>query len=724
MATTKISIKVSGMSCASCSASVQTILEHTIGVLEANVNLATNTAAIKFDDEKVSIYEMKQSLRKAGFDLIIDNEYQQIEALRIKLLKKKLIVAVIFSVPIFILSMFFMHASHVLHYLLFALTLPVIGYSGKSFYLNAWKKMRLFSANMDTLVALSTGIAFLYSSINTFMPQIFYPASADVYYESATVIITLILLGKFIEERAKHNASSAIRKLINLQPSVIRIIRKEKELEVTINDVRKNDLANVKPGDIIPVDGIIMSGTSTIDESTITGEPIPNEKNVDDKVFAGTLNQNGVIQIMATTSGNNTILAQIIQQIEASQFSKPPIQKLVDKIASWFVPIVLLLALITFFCWLFFGPNPAIHYAFHTAISVLIIACPCALGLATPTALTAGIGKGAENGILIKDAQSLELANKINIIALDKTGTLTTGKPTVSSFHIFQTNNAEFINNIIFAIESKLSHPIASAISSYLQDKKTMSIELLEIENIPGKGAKAFYLDVLYIIGNRKLMSDYNIQLPEISVSTFDTEVFVAADNQLLTTITVGDILKADTINAIHKIKQLGIEIVMITGDSENSASHFAKLIGINRYYAEVLPTEKQQIIAQMQNGGKIVAMVGDGINDASAMSQADISIAMASGADIAKESAGITILRSSITDVYKALKLSKYMLVAIKQNLFWAFIYNIIAIPIAAGVLYPFTGHLLSPMIAGAAMAFSSISVISNSLRIKLKQL
>lgn len=722
MSNIKLNIKVSGMSCASCSMSVQTILEHSTGVKSALVNLAMNTVLINYDDEKITLFEMKKELKKAGFDLIINEEYQKIEQLRLKKLKYRLLIAVVFTIPIFILSMFFMHRFHGEHFLLLALSLPVILYSGKEFYITAFKKAIQFSANMDTLVALSTGIAFLYSALNTVFEGSIEGLGNEVYFESATVIITLILVGKFLEERAKSNASEAIRKLISIQNRTIIVSRKDVQIEVGISEIKKNDIVQVKPGDIIPADGIILSGFSSIDESSISGEPIPRDKTIGDKVYSGTINQNGVLTIKASTSGNNTVLSQIIEQIESSQYSRPPIQKLVDKISSWFVPTVLLLSIITFIVWFVFGPQPVLHYSILTAISVLIIACPCALGLATPTALTVGIGKGAENGILIKDAQSLELANKIDIIAIDKTGTLTTGVPSITKCEFLVKENLDYYSSVIYSIEEKSSHPIAKAINKFFDSSKITIPELTNIQNIPGKGTIAEINGSNYCVGNLKLMNDYQVDMTVLQGIEYQNSsiVYFAENKQLIAYFIIEDILKAESISAIKAIKELGIEVVMLTGDSEIAALKMIEKLGINRFYAEILPTEKVNYIKQLQENNKIVAMVGDGINDAAAMSQANLSFAMASGADIAKESAGITLLSSNITDVYKSIILSRYILKIIKQNLFWAFAYNVISIPIAAGILYSSTGILLSPMIAGAAMAMSSVSVVSNSLRIK----
>ncbi|MEI7594764.1 MAG: heavy metal translocating P-type ATPase [Bacteroidota bacterium] len=723
MSNIKLNIKVSGMSCASCSMSVQTILEHIPGVKSAFVNLAMNTVLIHYDDEKTSLFEMKKELKKAEFDLILNDEYQTVEKLRLKKLKYRLYVSIVFSLPIFVLSMFFMHSIENLHSILLVLSIPVIFFSGKDFYIAAYKKAKQLSANMDTLVALSTGIAFVYSAFNTLFPYAFEGMGTEVYFESSTVIITLIIVGKFLEERAKSNASAAIKKLISIQTKTISVTRKDTQIEIGISEVKKNDVVQVKPGDIIPVDGIILSGISSIDESSISGEPIPKDKSEGDKVFSGTINQNGVLIIKATTAGSNTVLSQIIEQIESSQYSRPPIQKLVDKVSSWFVPTVLVLSIITFCLWYIFGPEPVLHYSMLTAISVLIIACPCALGLATPTALTVGIGKGAENGILIKDAQSLELANKINIIAMDKTGTLTEGIPSITRGEFLSHTNSDFYAAIIFSIENKSSHPIAKALTQYLSLNYTDIPEITVIQNIPGMGTVADFNNAKYLIGNLKLMMANNIQVPSEIIDNEindSTKVYFAENQSLIAYFEIEDILKLESISAINSLKKLGIEIVMLTGDSENSAAKIAKKLGINRYFAGILPTEKVDYIKQLQMNNNVVAMVGDGINDAAAMSQANLSFAMATGADIAKESAGITLLRSNITDVYKSIILSRYILKIIKQNLFWAFAYNVLSIPIAAGVLFASTGLLLSPMIAGAAMAMSSVSVVSNSLRIK----
>ncbi|HEV7382057.1 MAG TPA: copper-translocating P-type ATPase, partial [Dyadobacter sp.] len=593
---------------------------------------------------------------------------------------------------------------------------------------------RYRKANMDTLVALSTGIAFLFSAFNTIYPEFWHNQGlhAHVYFEAAAVVIAFISLGKLLEEKAKSNTSSAIKKLIGLQPKTVRAIVNGVEQEIPIAAVKPDDILLVKPGEKIPVDGIVTDGRSFVDESMISGEPVPVEKIQGESVFAGTINQKGSFQFKAQKVGGDTILAQIIKMVQEAQGSKAPVQKLVDKIAGIFVPIVIGIAVLTFLTWMLFGSENAFTHALLTSVTVLVIACPCALGLATPTAIMVGIGKGAENNILIKDAESLELGHKVNAVILDKTGTITEGKPVVTDISWNENNEDQrSYKQILHAMEGQSEHPLAEAVVAHLQKESFLALRLEKFESITGLGVSSFYDGGQYFIGNRKLM-----ELNTISISNklsheaegwqqqAKTVIFFADSRKVLAIIAIADKIKPTSRQAIETLQNRGIDVYMLTGDNKHTAAAVAKQVGLNHYKADVMPSEKAEFVKQLQAEGKIVAMVGDGINDSHALAQADVSIAMGKGSDIAMDVAKMTLITSDLNMVPKALKLSAKTVKTIKQNLFWAFIYNLIGIPVAAGLLYPFNGFLLDPMIAGAAMALSSVSVVSNSLRLKAAKL
>ncbi|QXP65331.1 copper-translocating P-type ATPase [Polaribacter sp. HaHaR_3_91] len=727
------------MTCASCAISIESYLKPQEGVIDVAVNYPNQSVTISYDENIIPLETIGNKVKEIGFKLILGTkedtkkEFEALEEKRLATLKKKLIFAAIFSVPIFIMSMFLMGKIPYENWIMMALALPVLFYSGAEFYTIAWKRLKNFSTNMDTLVALSTGIAFLFSVFNTVNPQYFLSKGLvpHVYFESAVIIITLILLGRFFEEKAKSKTSSAIKKLMGLKPKKVTAIRNGEEKVISYDEILKGELIILKPGDKIPVDGKVKKGTSFIDESMISGEPIPVEKVKGSKVFAGTINQKGSLRIIATKIGDETLLSQIIRLVEEAQSSKPAIQKLADKIAGIFVPIVIGLAIVTFVLWYFLGPDPSITYALLTPITVLIIACPCALGLATPTALMVGIGKGAQQGILIKDAQALETAYKIDTLILDKTGTITEGKPKVTDLIWNKNTVSTELEKVVFAIESESEHPIAEAIVAHLKTIDTESVPIDSFTSITGLGAEATFKNELYRIGNESLMVQKEITIPtQLSTkanslkSEAKTVVYVAHKNTVVGIIAVADKVKETTLAAIQKLQQMGIEIHMLTGDNEQTAKAIANKVGIKNYQANVMPADKGAFVKQLQAEGKVVAMAGDGINDSHALAQADVGIAMGSGTDIAMESAGITLMHSDLKQISKAIQLSKATMKTIKQNLFWAFIYNLIAIPIAAGALYPINGFLLNPMIAGAAMSMSSISVLSNSLRLKNKNI
>lgn len=732
---------VTGMTCASCAISVESMLKAQKGVVRAVVNIATNTVLVEYLPAEISPEKMKTAVHSIGYDLVVDpaqNTGDQLEVLRQKhfrQLKFKTIAAIVLSIPLVTIGMFFMNMPYA-NYIMWALSTPIIFIFGRQFFVNAYKQARNRSANMDTLVALSTGVAYMFSVFNTLVPQYWHNRGlhAHVYFEAAAVVIAFILLGKLLEDRAKSNTSSAIKKLISLQPDTV-IVLAEDGTEKTIHasEIKQQDVVLVKPGERVPVDGEVKNGYSSVDESSITGEPVPAEKKKGDKVFAGTINQKGVLHILSRKVGSETVLAQIIKRVQEAQGSKAPVQKLVDKIAGIFVPVVLGIAVLTFILWMWLGGNNAFTHAMLSMVTVLVIACPCALGLATPTAMMVGIGKGAEQGILIRDAESLELARKINAIILDKTGTITEGKPSVSDMYwtspiaIGQVKNDEF-KNILFSIEKQSEHPLADAVAHYLEGANTLSIE--HFESITGKGVKAQVAGKTYWVGNQKLLSENGIhltdqehQLADNLLNESKTVIFFAGANQLLAMVGITDKIKTHSAAAIRQLKENGIEVYMLTGDNAATAAAVSAAVGIDHYKAEVLPADKAAFIQTLQQQGKTVAMVGDGINDSHALAQADVSIAMGKGSDIAIDVAKMTIISSDLSLVPKAIRLSKQTVRVVRQNLFWAFIYNLIGIPIAAGLLYPINGFLLNPMIAGAAMALSSVSVVGNSLLLKFKK-
>jgi len=739
MADIKIkSFPVTGMSCAACAASVETALNGADGVAKAEVNYANSSVKIEFENLNLQAESLKVTLNGLGYDMIVedDAEVAQEEAQahkesELKILTNHTIGAAVLTVPIMIIGMFFPNLPYA-NWIMMALTVPVIVFFGRRFFVSAINHLKHKTANMDTLVALSTGIAFLFSFFNTINPQFWLNQGleAHVYYEASAAIITFILLGKLLEEKAKSNTSSAIKKLIGLQPKeVTQVLADGSEKVISVKDVRVGDILLVKPGDKVPVDGTVVSGLSNVDESMISGEPIPIQKIANEPVYAGTINQEGSFQFKADKIGGETILAHIIKMVQEAQGSKAPVQNLVDKVAAIFVPTVLVLAIITFGVWMFFGGEQAFSHALLAAVTVLVIACPCALGLATPTAIMVGVGKGADNNILVKDAESLERAHLINTLVLDKTGTITEGAPKVVN-ELWLSNDNSF-KSILVEIESQSGHPLASAITNEFGQHKNNSNESIPIENLPGKGIKSIINDQSFFVGNQVLMQESSIAIPdEIMYSAKEwqeqanTVVFFANQSQLVAVLAIADPIKQTSAQAIHILKKKGIEVLMLTGDNEQTAKAVAAQVGIEDYKAAVMPSQKADYIKELQHQGKVVAMVGDGINDAEALALADISIAMGKGSDIAIDVAKMTLISSDLMTIPKALSLSKQTVNAVKQNLFWAFIYNLIGIPIAAGVLYAFNGFLLNPMIAAAAMAFSSVSVVLNSLRVKWKPL
>ena len=730
----KESFPVTGMTCASCAASVESVLKHTEGVFDASVNFANSSVLVEYDKE-LSPNQLQNALREVGYDIIIDAEdpsevQQELQQKHYQDIKKRTIWSAILTLPIFVLGMFYMQWEPG-KWISLVLTFPILFWFGRSFFINAFKQAKHGKANMDTLVALSTGIAFLFSVFNTFFSEFWLSRGIEphVYYEAATVIITFISLGKLLEEKAKSNTSSAIKKLMGLQPKTLKIIENGEEKEIPIASVQVGQTILVLPGEKIPVDGEVSKGSSYVDESMITGEPVPVQKSQGEKVFAGTVNQKGSFQFTAEKVGGETLLSQIIIMVQQAQGSKAPVQKLVDKIAGIFVPVVLGISIVTFIVWMSVGGDNAFSQALLTSVAVLVIACPCALGLATPTAIMVGIGKGAENNILIKDAESLELGHKVNAVILDKTGTITEGKPLVTD--ILWKDKIENQNNykeVLLAIEAQSEHPLAEAVVNHLKEENIEQAEITSFESITGKGVKAqSEKGSKYYVGNHKLMVEKDIQIDASLMQTAEsleemakTVIFFANEHQVLAILAISDKIKETSKKAIATLQERGIEVFMLTGDNNKTASAVAHQVGITNYQGEVMPSDKAAFVENLQTDGKIVAMVGDGINDSHALAQANVSIAMGKGSDIAMDVAKMTLITSDLQSIPKALELSKRTVLGIRQNLFWAFIYNIIGIPIAAGVLYPVNGFLLDPMIAGAAMAFSSVSVVANSLRLK----
>jgi P-type Cu2+ transporter len=725
------------MTCAACAVSVESMLKSVNGVKDAGVNFANSSAWVEYNSMMASPEKLRDTVRSIGYDLVIDTENAEAlkEEARIKhykAIKNRTLWSIALSLPLVILGMFYMDLENVNWYMV-ALATPVMIF-GRGFFVNAWKQARHRKANMDTLVALSTGIAFVFSTFNTFFPDFWHDRGlhAHVYFEGAAVVIAFISLGKLLEEKAKSNTSSAIKKLIGLQPKTVTVVLEDDQMEeVSISLVKAGYILLVKPGEKIPVDGAIVSGMSYVDESMITGEPVPVLKQKGSEVFAGTINQKGSFRFKAEKVGADTLLSQIIKMVQEAQGSKAPVQRLVDKVAGIFVPVVIVIAILTFISWIVFGDEDAFTHALLTSITVLVIACPCALGLATPTAIMVGVGKGAENHILIKDAESLELAHKVNAMILDKTGTITEGKPEVTNIIFGKGLDELYFKKILLSIELHSEHPLAEAVVRYLKSASISPVNIESIDSVTGKGVKATYAGNTYMAGNISLMSDYGVvsmgPLMEKSKEMQEaaqTAIFFSENQNLIAVIAIADRIKQGSIAAIKKLTDAGVEVYMLTGDNYQTATAIANEVGVKNYKAEVLPHEKAEFVKGLQQKGKIVAMVGDGINDSEALAQANVSIAMGKGSDIAMDVAKMTLITSDLNSIPKALKLSRKTVQTIRQNLFWAFIYNLIGIPLAAGVLYPFNEFLLDPMIAGAAMALSSVSVVSNSLRLKLSQL
>ena len=728
----KETFPVLGMSCASCAARVDKTLNGQPGVQEASVNYAAATAQVVYDADECSPLVLKAAVQQAGYDLLVEtesditDEAEKAHAARYESLKKRTLWAIVLAVPIMVLSMAFMHVGWV-NYVVWLLSTPVVFVLGRGFFVSAWKQLKHGTCNMDTLVALSTGIAYLFSLFNLFFPQFWLARGIEphVYFEASSVIIAFILLGRLLEERAKRNTSAAIRKLMGLQPKTVTVWTSEGERILPITAIRQGDTVVVKPGERIAVDGVVSEGQSYVDESMLSGEPVPVRKQKDAKVYAGTINQKGAFRFVADKIGQDTLLAQIIRMVQDAQGSKAPVQKLVDKIAAVFVPTIIIVALVAFVAWNLLAAENGFTHGLLAMVTVLIIACPCALGLATPTALMVGIGKGAENGILIKDAESLEVARKVDTVVLDKTGTLTEGHPQVTDAIWLE----EESKHILYSLEKSSEHPLAEAVVKYL--KNIPGRDVKDFGVLSGKGVEGYIEGKKYYAGNLTLLQEKGIVLGEALKKKAEswtneakTVIALADEQKALGVLAITDRLKPTTVQAIEELHKQGIEVWMLTGDQPEAAREVAKQVGIAHYQAGVLPQEKASFVQTLQAKGKKVAMVGDGINDSAALAQADLSIAMGQGSDIAMDTAMVTILSSDLVKISETIRLSQLTVRTIQQNLFWAFFYNLIGVPIAAGVLYPINGFLLNPMIGGAAMAFSSVSVVTNSLRLRRKRM
>ncbi|HEY5588655.1 MAG TPA: heavy metal translocating P-type ATPase [Candidatus Paceibacterota bacterium] len=768
--------KIKGMHCASCAGIIERTFKKTEGVSAAEVNYGTEGAKVSFDEEKITPAELSKKIEPLGYSLIIQTaddmnmsadehvahtgigQSKNEKLLELSDMKNKLISAI----PLAFISIFVMAwdilASYKLtpamsytvkeffHHLLPIMATYTLFVVGKPYLLGFYRFLRYGKANMDTLIGMGTIAAFLYSFIVSSFEDLLKPfLNVDVtYFDVTIVVITFIALGKYLEARSKIKTGDAIEKLLNLGAKTALLIRDGKEVEVSINEVKHEDLIIVKPGAKIPVDGVITEGSSYVDESMVTGEPMPAQKKIGDNVVAGTINTTGSFVFKATKIGSETLLSQIIKMVEEAQGSKAPIQALADKISAVFVPIVLVISFLSLGAWLVFGSgslgfSQAFSYGLMSFVGVLVIACPCALGLATPTAIIVGVGKGAKEGILIKDAATLEKLHKVDTVIVDKTGTITIGRPTLVNIKILagevgpqvgsrsNLKETEFLS-ILASLENKSEHPIAHAIINYAKENNISILSVSDFSNIEGKGLNGKVNDTEYFVGNAKLIQDLNINFDISSIEQYTlqgkTPVILATKKEVLGFVMVSDEIKKESKQAIVDLHKLGIKVVMVTGDDEKAANYIASLVGIDSVVAHVLPKDKLEKIKELQAEGRIVAMAGDGVNDAPALAQADVGIAMGTGTDVAIESAGITLLHGDISKLVKAIKLSKMTMLGIKQNLFWAFFYNIVGIPLAAGLFYPIFGWLLNPIFAGLAMAMSSVSVVSNSLRIKVKKL
>jgi Cu+-exporting ATPase len=746
----KETYKIRGMHCVSCVGTIERVLLQTAGVRSAAVNFASESALIEFDENIISESGLAKIVKSVGYRMEVKtqektgkgshhNHAEMERAEQITEVKRKLVVGGVLSVFIFLGSFpeWFSFVPQILNnnWTLLILTTPVQFWVGWQFYSGLKLLIKYRAADMNTLIAIGTLAAYFYSVAVTVFPVFFTKGGLipAIYFDTSAIIIVLILLGKYFEVLMKGRASEAIKKLIGLQPKTAKVVREGKEIEISITDVMVGELIVVRPGERIPVDGEIIEGDSEIDESMITGESMPVHKKVDDAVIGSTINKFGTVTFRATKIGKDTVLAQIIKMVEAAQGSKAPIQRLADLVSAYFVPAVFVIAFSTFLVWFFFGPAPAFTFALINFVAVLIIACPCALGLATPMAIMVSSGSAASRGILIKDAASLEIANQINTVILDKTGTLTQGKPQLTDLVAFNNERQEEVLNLAASLEQRSEHPLAQAIMDEAKKEKVELSKLEDFKAISGKGLRGFLQiqsqKIEAYLGNRALMTDIGLDVSsyEETISQLENEgktvMILAVGQKIKGALAVADGLKKESIEAVRALKKNKIEVWMLTGDNDRTARAIAAQAGIDKIMSEVLPDKKSEKVRELQAQGKIVAMIGDGINDAPALTQADVGIAMGEGADIAMESANITLMRGDLMLIPEVIKLSKRTMRIIKQNLFWAFFYNIVFIPVAAGALYPFFGILLNPIFASVAMAASSLSVVGNSLRLKTKK-
>ncbi len=734
-------LKLRGMSCASCANSIEEAIRSVPGVSECNVNFGAEQATVIYDPKQADLEAIQKAVDAAGYSaqpmreqdlLIVNDEEQELREIESRHLTRKVWIGGIISTILVIGGLPTMTGLQIplipmwLHdfWLQAVLSAPVQFWCGKSFYINTWKALKRHAATMDTLIALGTSAAYFYSLYITLFPQ-FLTAQGltpSVYYETAAVVITLILLGQLFENRAKGQTSAAIHKLMGLQAKTARIIRGGQELDIPIAEVEIGDIILVRPGEKVPVDGEVVEGVSTIDEAMVTGESLPVKKQRGDEVVGATINKTGSFKFRATRVGKDTFLAQIVKLVQQAQGSKAPIQRLADQVTGWFVPAVIAVAIATFIIWYNFMGN--ITLSLITTVGVLIIACPCALGLATPTSIMVGTGKGAENGILIKGADSLELAHKIQTIVLDKTGTLTEGKPTVTDFMTIR-DNEQLLLQLVASVERNSEHPLAEAIAQHAQAQAVDLLEAKDFEAIAGSGVRGYVSGQLIQIGTQRWMGELGIDTQALHQweqleSLGKTVIWIAVDGKIQGIMGIADALKLSSASAVRTLQKLGLEVVMLTGDNRRTAEVIAREAGIKRVIAEVRPDQKVAQVQAIQSEGKIVAMVGDGINDAPALAQADVGIAIGTGTDVAIAASDITLISGDLRGIVTAIQLSRATMQNIRQNLFFAFIYNVLGIPIAAGILFPLFGWLLSPIIAGAAMALSSISVVTNALRLK----
>lgn len=740
MVQVKRSFPVTGMTCASCVLQVEKALLSEPGVDRVTVNLATNTAQVVGVEAALDGQRLQRAVRNAGYDLLITEpgkaavEAERLQERRLADLQRRLWIAVSLSAPLVVIAMFLMHEPWA-NWAMWSLSTPVVLVLGWPFFKHAWQQARHLRANMDTLVAVSTGVAYAFSVFNMLLPGFWIDRGLEphVYFETAAVVITFILLGKYLEERAKAGTSGAIKKLMGLRPSSVLLEEPGGANEIPIAEVNVDDVLIVRPGESIAVDGIVISGESHVDESMITGEPIPVVKRVGAKVLAGTINQAGGFRMRAQQVGAGTLLAQIVRAVQEAQGSKAPVQLLVDKVAAVFVPVVIVIALVSALLWWALGGEHAFTQGLLAMVTVLVIACPCALGLATPTAIMAGMGKGAENGILIKDAESLERARRITAIVLDKTGTITEGRPQV--VEVVGLDDGSTMR-ALRAIGSRSKHPLALCIVGYLQ-RHASDIALGDdpvvdhFEELIGKGSRADIDGSTCLMGSRRLLEEHGVAIKsdwsereKRWQEAAHTIVWFAVAGHVRAAIAISDRVKPSAVPAIARLQRAGIKVYMQTGDARRTAQAVANAVGIDQFRSEVLPKDKAAFVVGLQQQGQVVAMVGDGINDSEALARADVSVAMGRGSDIAMDVARMTLITDDLNALPRAIELSRRTVSVIRQNLFWAFIYNVIGIPIAAGVLYPVNGFLLNPMLAGAAMALSSVSVVSNSLRLRWAKL